>query len=137
MASDQTRQQYVEQINSEEQGTGVFLRIGASGDTTVSFRQNLSYDRSRQLGEGFAAFRWVPTRVMSYEGVVGSRCEVVGERCSGRPGGFGCGKIPGCLCNPVRGECVDASGNSSPSPNSTEEDANSHGGGGVLTGARR
>ena len=42
MASDQTPESYQQLAGASPDGTGVFLRVDASGESTVQFEQNLS-----------------------------------------------------------------------------------------------
>jgi len=112
MASDQTPVKYKILAPQGRLGTGVFLRIGASGDTLVSFEPNLTYERCVQRGVSFAAFKWVPLQVANYAAVVDSRCRLVGELCS-----TSC-DADGCLCNAAVQKCVDASANSQKPPHS-------------------
>ncbi len=111
MASNQTPQRYREIATTSHRGTGVFLRTGASGETLVTLEQNLSYEVCVRQGQGFVAFKWIPATVASFSQVAGSRCRLVGERCTDS-----C-DADGCLCNPARQQCVDASGNTQMPPN--------------------
>jgi hypothetical protein len=110
LASNQTPQSYIEQAE-ETRGTGVFLRKGVSGESLVTFQQNLSYESCVDLGGQYLAFKWIPASVSSYSAVVDSRCKLVGERCS-----KSCA-ADGCLCDPTRQQCVDASSSSNLPPN--------------------
>ena len=112
MATNQTPQRYKDLATEGASGTGVFLRSGASGETLITFEQNLSYELCVERGTDFAAFKWVPVSVASYAAVVDSRCRLVGERCTDS-----C-DADGCLCNPARGECADSSGNAQLPPGS-------------------
>ena len=111
MPSDQTpeRDRVIGQ-DAQQLGTGVFLQIGASGETMVTFQQNLTYQDCADVGGDFEAFKWVPLARASFAAVMDSRCELVGEPCS-----KSCDAM-GCLCNRAAGQCVDASGNSNLPP---------------------
>jgi hypothetical protein len=106
VASNQTPQKYQVLVRQGNNGTGVFLRVGASGETLVTFEPNLSYEACVQVGQGFAAFKWIPASVSSYASVVNSRCRLVGEAC------LDSCDADGCLCNAASQQCADASGNS-------------------------
>lgn len=110
MASNQTPQKYKDLASQNALGTAVFLQVGASGETLVTFEQSLSYEICMQRGQRFAAFKWVPRTIASYEAVVGSRCRLVGEQCS-----ISC-DADGCLCDTARQQCADSSGNSQTPP---------------------
>jgi hypothetical protein len=118
VASDQTPQKYKNLISANALGTGVFLQVGASGETFVTFEQNLDYEVCAQRGHNFAAFKWIPLSVSDYAAVVSSRCRLAGEPCS-----ISC-DADGCLCNKSRQECVDASGNSPMPPNTNSSSSN-------------
>jgi hypothetical protein len=105
VASDQTPGAYKAYPESQL-GTGVFLRVGASAESMVTFEQNINYAICIQRGQDFAAFKWIPLAIATYMDVEASRCRIVGEACS-----ISC-DAHGCLCDTNRGECVDASGNS-------------------------
>jgi hypothetical protein len=111
LASDQTPKRYREMATTSHRGTGVFLRTAASGETLVTLEQNLSYEVCVRQGQSFVAFKWIPAAVASFAQVGSSRCRLVGERCTDS-----C-DADGCLCNPARQQCVDASGNSQMPPN--------------------
>jgi hypothetical protein len=114
MASDQTPEGYKQLAAASPEGTAVFLRVDASGETTVLFEQNLTYQQCVAAGQEFLAFKWIPATVSSFEAVVNSRCRLAGEACA-----VTC-DADGCLCDTRKHQCVDASGNSNLPPNTNE-----------------
>lgn len=114
MASDQTPESYRQLAAASPEGTGVFLRVEASGEATVLFEQNLTYQQCVRSGQDFLAFKWVPASVSSFDAVVNSRCRLSGEACA-----VTC-DADGCLCDTRKQHCVDASGNSNLPPNTNE-----------------
>ncbi len=64
MAADQTPEEYQALASPTILGTGVFLQKGASGETMVTFEQNLTYDLCKARGDKFSAFKWIPMEVL-------------------------------------------------------------------------
>jgi hypothetical protein len=108
MPANQTLAEYIPANRNSERGTGVFLKIGVSNSTIISFKDDITYAECVSEGttRDYEAFKWIPQRVASYSLVLNSRCTTPGARCTG---GICVGH--GCMCSSTLNQCVDSSGN--------------------------
>lgn len=108
MPANQTLAEHIPATQDSERGTGVFLKIGVSNSTIVSFKDHITYAECVSDGEAldYEAFKWIPQRAASYSLVINSRCTTPGARCNS---GYCAGH--GCLCSSTLNQCVDSSGN--------------------------
>jgi hypothetical protein len=108
MPVNQTLADYIPAAHDSERGTGVFLKVGVSNSTIISFKDDITYAECVSNGQtlDYEAFKWIPQRVASYSLIINSRCTTPGARCSS---GYCAGH--GCLCSSTLSQCVDSSGN--------------------------